>query len=86
MPMLDPNTVKGAVDLLVKLHPHVIFTTKNGKPIMLFPPQTSPEASQALSVLAQADQTIHQQYLGMDLNHMVSTVRNMYHYPTKGNA
>lgn len=81
MPMLDTNVVQDAVDLLVKLHPHVTFTTKGGKSVMLFPPNTATEACQALAVLAQADQTIHQQYLPMELNHQVSVVRNMYYYP-----
>jgi len=80
MPMLDTNTVQNAVDLLVKLHPHVIFTTKNGRPIILFPPNTATEACQALAVLAQADQMVHQQYLSMELKHRVSVVRNKYHH------
>lgn len=81
MPMLDANQVRDAVDLLVRLYPQTRFTTKAGKAIMLFPPNTATEACQALSLLSQADQTIHQQYLDMELNHQVSTVRNMYNYP-----
>lgn len=79
MPMLDPNEVKAAIDLLVRLHPQVRFTHKAGKRVILFPPGTSVEACQALTVLSLADQMVHQKYLDSALLEGVSRVRNLYH-------
>jgi hypothetical protein len=81
MPMLDPNQVQSAVDLLVKLLPQTTFTTKHGKNIILFPPNTAIEACQALGLLSQADQTVNQKHLDMILLEKVSRVRNLYHRP-----
>ena len=77
-PQIDQAELVKALDYLKELHPRVRYRSKNGRNFLEFPPGTSEQACQYLSLLGKADQVVHQAYLPTSVQHQVSVVRNLY--------
>lgn len=75
---IDQAELVKALDYLKELHPKVQYRSKNGRKFLEFPPGTSEQACQYLSLLGKADQVVHQAYLPTSMQHQVSVVRNLY--------
>lgn len=75
---IDQAELVKALDYLKELHPKVQYRSKNGRRFLEFPPGTSEQACQYLTLLGKADQTVHQVYLPTAVQHQVSVVRNLY--------
>ncbi|MNQ04758.1 hypothetical protein D3C85_174790 [compost metagenome] len=75
---IEEAELKQAINFLETIHPRVRFTSKNGRHYIEFPPGMSKDGSEALNLVGRADQTVHQEYLPMELKLQVERVRNKY--------
>lgn len=75
---IDEAELKQAINFLETIHPRVRFTSKSGRHYIEFPPGMSKDGSDALNLVGRADQSVHQEYLTMEVKLRVEQIRNKY--------
>lgn len=77
---IEEATLREACEFLEFVYDGVRFTSKSGRHYIEFPPGMSKDGSEALNLVGRADQTVHQEYLPMDLKLRVEQIRNKYNH------